>query len=183
MINKLKNIFNGRTAKWNQTNNNVVKEMLENLRNFDGIIEVIFNHLLISTDLFASELFGINGAHAVFDFSKTDITKFKKLYTIVICFYGYNIALKNESIYEELMGSLPQFCPDIESIKETIRIFNKFSKTEQLELSKVGFKVLDSIGKVFGENISVENNISSLQKLILYYNTALNSIHMSLNIN
>ncbi len=181
MINKLKDIFSGRTAKWNQTNNIVVKEMFENLKNLDGMIEVIFRQLLISTDLFASELFGIGGSHTVFDLSKTDIKKFKKFYTIVISFYAYNIALKNKSIYEEMMDSLQLFCLDQELINATIRIFHKFSKTEQLELSKVGFKVLDSIGKNFDENISIENNISTLQKLILYYNTALESIHMSLN--
>jgi len=183
LINKLKNIFNGRIAKWNQTNNLVVKEMFENLSKLDGSVEIIFKHFLVSADLFASELFGISGNDYIFNLSKADIFKFKKFYAVVISFYAYNIALKNKSIYEELMSSLPLFCPDQESINETIRIFNKFSKTEQLELSKVGFKVLDSIGKVFGENIGVENNISSLQKLIFYYNTALKSIHMSLNIN
>lgn len=180
MIDKLKNIFSGKTSKWNQTNNIVIKEMFENLNKLDATIQIIFKHLLISTDLFASELFGITNDNSVFNISNKELIQFKKFYSLIISFYSYNIAFKNKSISEDILTSLPNFCLDDETVKETIKIFNKFSKAEQSELSKVGFKVLEKVSQIFDDRLTTENNINSLQKLILYYNSALNSIHLSL---
>jgi len=180
MLDKFKNILSGTTAKWNQTNNLVIKEMFEKLNDFNFTIHIIFKHLLVSTDLFASELFGIANTNPIFNLSNKELIHFKKFYSLIISFYAYNIALNNKSISEVILNSLPLFCLDSETVKETIKIFNKFSKTEQSELSKVGFKILEKTSQLLNENLSVENNINTLQKLILFYNSALKSIHISL---
>jgi hypothetical protein len=88
--------------------------------------------------------------------------------------------LNNKSISETLLKDLPIFCLENDSVKETIKIFNKFSKVEQTELSKVGFKVLEKISQIFNERLTAENDIVFIKKLILYYNSALKSIHNSL---
>lgn len=180
MLDKLKNTVSGKTAKWNKTNNIVVKEMFENLNKIDNTIQIIFKHLLVSTDLFASELFGMNNGETVFNLSNTTLIQFKKFYSLIISFYAKNIALNNKSIAENISNSLPIFCLDDDQVKETMKIFNKFSKTEQTEISKVGFKILEAVSKIFNQSVSIENDINLLQRIIIYYNTALSSIHSSL---
>lgn len=72
--------------------------------------------------------------------STKDLIQFKKFYSVIVSFYVYNISLNNKSISETLLNDIPSFCLENDSVRETIKIFNKFSKVEQTELSKVGFK-------------------------------------------
>ena len=179
---KIFKIISGEIKKWNTTNNIVVKELYDKLTSLDGAMKIIFKHLLVSTDVFLSELFGINSSKTKIPLQNKEIEQFYKLYSLIITFYAHNISMNNENYSEEINNTLYKYCPSISTVEDTIKIFHKFSKTAKKELSNVGSRVIEEIYNILNEDINIAASVYAQNMIILIacYNSALESIHKEL---
>lgn len=182
MLNKIKKIVLGEIGFWNKTNNSIVAELYNKIGLLDNLMQIIFKHLLISTDIFISEFFGINESKTKKSLRHKNIEQFKKLYSLIISYYAYNISIKNSSISGEINTTLEKFCPDVNTIKEVFKIINKFSKTERDNLSSTSHKIIEKALLIVEESpiTTGAEHFTDVSCLIICYNSALEHIQKEL---
>ena len=83
MLNKIRKIVLGEIGYWNRTNNSIVAELFNKIERYEPTMQIIFKHLLISTDMFLSYYFGINETKTKKSLKSKNMEQFKKLYSLI----------------------------------------------------------------------------------------------------
>lgn len=153
----LRDVISGRIKHWTRTNNVIVNELWNKLKDLKNSNDTIFKHFMISAAIVIENLMGmVQNKQTIIriDCKKLNTEKFRQLYTIMLSYFSFLFNITTRSLKEK--EDIKKVLVEVTNKPEIVqRIFQQLDKcysesTGEINMGALGGKIWDEIVEIIG---------------------------------